>query len=256
MTRAPPAPPFARASPWPRSRPTVDVRLSDGTSLHPRAIVGADGPRSVVGRAIGSTEPRSGAGASDPHQAARSARVGARVPCRTLPRRLRLAVPAGPDGQPRLRRGRRGAPGAGARFSLTWRVALARAGIVEPEPLGRTGGAIPVGGIVGPTGRLGRCPGAARGRRRRARPSGDRRRDRGGGAVGNPGRRGCGRGSLRPSGRAAPPTRRSFATCLPAAFDRALVSGARPGRTRSPTARSAAAGRDSPAYWQADGLPV
>jgi digeranylgeranylglycerophospholipid reductase len=33
---------------------------------------------------------------------------------------------------------------------------LARAGIVASEPIGRTGGAIPVGGIVGPTGQLGR----------------------------------------------------------------------------------------------------
>jgi len=35
---------------------------------------------------------------------------------------------------------------------------LARAGIVVPAVLGRTGGAIPVGGMVGPSGQLGRIP--------------------------------------------------------------------------------------------------
>ena len=199
------------------------VRLSDGTSLHPRAIVGADGPRSLVGRAIGSTQPGSGAGASDPHPAARPA---ASWRACSLPHATRAATAGCFRGAGMANLGCGVAVGAHQALGALLAdlaVALARAGIVEPEPLGRTGGVIPVGGIVGPAGRLGDVPGAARGRRRRPRPSGDRRRHRGGGPVGNPGRRGCGGGESPAIAGALPAYAEELRDLFAGAFERALA---------------------------------
>jgi digeranylgeranylglycerophospholipid reductase len=130
------------------------VRLSDGTSLHPRAIVGADGPRSVVGRAI-----------AQPNRAlvrARQIRIRLRAPLELARVFLAARYPGGYGWLfPRGRMANLGCGVAvGAHQALgallaDLAVALGRAGIVEAEPLGRTGGIIPVGGIVGPAGRLG-----------------------------------------------------------------------------------------------------
>jgi flavin-dependent dehydrogenase len=131
------------------------VRLSDGTSLHPRAIVGADGPRSLVGRAIG-----------QPNRAlvrARQIRIRLRAPLELARVFLAARYPGGYGWLfPRGRMANLGCGVAvGAHRALgtllaDLAVALGRAGILEPEPIGRTGGVIPVGGIVGPTGQLGR----------------------------------------------------------------------------------------------------
>jgi digeranylgeranylglycerophospholipid reductase len=133
------------------------VRLSDGTSLQPRAIVGADGPRSLVGRAI-----------AQPNRAlvrARQIRVRLRAPLESA--RVFLAARYPGSYGWLFPRGREANVGCGVaieahralgRLLADLAVALARASIVEPEPIGRTGGTIPVGGIVGPTGWLGRVP--------------------------------------------------------------------------------------------------
>jgi geranylgeranyl reductase family protein len=132
-----------------------DIRLADGRSLRPRAIVGADGPCSLVGRAIG-----------HPNRAlvrARQARIRLRGPLHAARVFLAARYLGGygwlfPSGrQANLGCG----VAAGAHPDLGVLLtdlagALMRAGVVEPEPLGHTGGAIPVGGIVGPSGRLGR----------------------------------------------------------------------------------------------------
>jgi flavin-dependent dehydrogenase len=134
-----------------------EIRLADGSSLRPCAIVGADGPHSLVGRALGR-----------PNRAlvrARQLRIRLRRPLHAA--RVFLAA--------RYRGGYGWLFPSGAEANLGCGVAigshrrlvalleelraeLVQAGIVGPEPLEHTGGAIPVGGIVGPCGRLGRVP--------------------------------------------------------------------------------------------------
>jgi digeranylgeranylglycerophospholipid reductase len=133
------------------------VRLADGTVLQPRAIVGADGPYSLIGRAIG-----------HPNRAlvrARQIRIRLRKPVGAA--RVFLAGRYRGGYGWLFPRGRQANLGCGASIDRCRELdglladlarKLARAGIVEPAWLGLTGGAIPVGGIVGPSGQLGRIP--------------------------------------------------------------------------------------------------
>jgi flavin-dependent dehydrogenase len=132
---------------------------------------------------------------------------------------------------------------------------LARGGIVEPEPLGRTGGAIPVGGIVGPSGRLGRVPvllaGDAAGLAHPVSGAGIAAAVLSGTLAGET-------AAAAVSGHSGP--LRAYAEELrdlfAGAFERALAR--RRATWRDPTDRTALR-RGWPgfaAYWQGDGLPV
>ena len=133
------------------------VRLSDGTTIEARAIIGADGPRSRVGRAIGQVN---GALVET-----RQITVPLRAPHDATDIFLSAEVPGGyawlfPKGE---------VANLGLGVDPAWRKALKPRlaalhrrlqdeGRVGPEVLGRTGGAIPVGGILAMTGRLGSVP--------------------------------------------------------------------------------------------------
>jgi digeranylgeranylglycerophospholipid reductase len=134
-----------------------EIRLSDRTALRPRAIVGADGPHSLVGRAIG-----------HPNRAlvrARQIRIRLRKPMGAA--RVFLAERYRGGYGWLFPRGRKANLGCGASIDRCRELdglladlarKLALAGIVEPAVLGRTGGGIPIGGMVGPLGQLGRVP--------------------------------------------------------------------------------------------------
>lgn len=130
--------------------------LSDGTRIVARCVVGADGPRSAVGRAIGTVnrdlvETRQIAVALTQSSEATDIFLDADIvggygwlfPRGTV---ANLGVGAVPAERRHLKR-------------LLDRLhrSLVAAGRVGVEILGRTGGQIPVGGMVGPVGRLGPC---------------------------------------------------------------------------------------------------
>ena len=130
------------------------VALSDGTRLRARVLIGADGPRSVVGRAIGSINRHL--------VETQQVTVPLLQPHDATDIFLSAAIPGGyawlfPKGDVAN-------VGAGVdpahRNELKHVVEdlhghLVAAGRVGREILARTGGAIPVGGMVKPTGMLG-----------------------------------------------------------------------------------------------------
>lgn len=138
-------------------RPDGTVLLADGVALQPRLVIGADGPRSPTGRAIG---------------AVNTELVETRQVRLTLRRRhdatdifLDPAIVGGYGWL--FPRGDSCNLGIGLAAAHRRRLApllaglaarLARAGRVGTEASHLTGGAIPVGGMVGPLGRLGRVP--------------------------------------------------------------------------------------------------
>lgn len=133
------------------------VSLADGTALAPRAIIGADGPRSVCGRAIGMVNRAL--------VETRQIRVHLTQPHDATDIFLAAGIPGGygwlfPRGddanlgvgvEPRQRR--RLKPLLDALHAR-----LRDEGRVGAEVLGHTGGPIPVGGLVPPLGRLGAVP--------------------------------------------------------------------------------------------------
>lgn len=131
--------------------------LSDGDELRPRAIVGADGPRSRVGRAIGQVnrelvETRQiTVPLLKPH-AATDIFLSAEIPGGygwLFPKdtKANLGVGVVPSAKRRLKP-----------ILEDLHAALIAEGRVGAEVLGHTGGAIPVGGMLQPFGRLGEAP--------------------------------------------------------------------------------------------------
>ena len=130
------------------------VELSDGTRMRARVLIGADGPRSVVGRAIGSVnrhlvETRQITVALlQPHDAT-DIFLSAATPggyAWLFPKGEVANVGAGVDPAHK---------GALKAIVDDLHLSLVAAGRVGREILMRTGGAIPVGGMVKPTGTLG-----------------------------------------------------------------------------------------------------
>lgn len=130
------------------------VTLSDGTRLAPRVIVGADGPRSIVGRAIGQenralVETRQ---VTAPLLAAHEATdifLSGSIPGGygwLFPKGERAHVGAGvsPRHKPALKA-----------IVAALHARLAAEGRVGEEILAMTGGAIPVGGMLHPCGHIG-----------------------------------------------------------------------------------------------------
>jgi len=130
------------------------ARLSDGSALRPRVIVGADGPRSRVGRAAGRvnrdlTEARQVTAAlARPHYA-----TDIFLSCETpggyawlFPKAGLAHIGAGVAAAERAR-----LPALVAALHAR----LAREGRVEAGVLRRTGGAIPTGGMLDPVAALG-----------------------------------------------------------------------------------------------------
>jgi geranylgeranyl reductase family protein len=230
------------------------IRLADGTSFRPRAIVGADGPHSLLGRAIG-----------QPNRAlvrTRQIRIRLRRPLDAARVFLAARYPGGYGWL--FPRGWQANLGCGVLMDRHRRLGallgeltleLARAGIVEPEPLGRTGGAIPVGGIVGPSGRLGRVPvllaGDAAGLAHPVTGAGIAAAVLSGTLAGET-------AAVAVSGHsdALPAYAEELRDLFAGAFERAL---ARRRATWQDTPRPAALRQGWPgfaAYWQGDGLPV
>jgi geranylgeranyl reductase family protein len=133
------------------------VRFSDGTVVRPRLIVGADGPRSAVGRAIGHVNRAL--------VETRQITVPLLVPHRATDIFLAADIPGGygwlfPKGEV-ANLGVGVVPEARHRLKpLVDRLhgALVAEGRVGREVLGYTGGAIPVGGMLRPRGALGEVP--------------------------------------------------------------------------------------------------
>ncbi|MGE5089605.1 MAG: geranylgeranyl reductase family protein [Candidatus Levyibacteriota bacterium] len=130
------------------------VELSDGTRLRARVLIGADGPRSVVGRAIGSVNRRL--------VETRQVTVPLRKAHDATDIFLSAATPGGyawlfPKGE--IANVGAGVDPAhkGALKGIVddLHASLVAAGRVGREILARTGGAIPVGGMVKATGTLG-----------------------------------------------------------------------------------------------------
>lgn len=130
------------------------VVLADGERLAPRAIVGADGPRSIVGRAIGQVNRAL--------VETRQVTVPLLRPHQATDIFLSAGIPGGYGWL--FPKGRVANLGAGVdpayRDDLKSIIArlhaeLADAGRVGREVLALTGGAIPVGGALVPRGRLG-----------------------------------------------------------------------------------------------------
>lgn len=133
------------------------VRLSDGTAIRAKVIIGADGPRSRVGRAIGRVN---GALVET-----RQITVPLRAPYEVTDIFLSAEVPGGyawlfPKGN---------VANLGLGVDPAWRKnlkprlsdlhrKLVADDRVGPEVLGHTGGAIPVGGLLAMTGQLGTVP--------------------------------------------------------------------------------------------------
>jgi digeranylgeranylglycerophospholipid reductase len=133
------------------------VRLSDGTRLAPRVLIGADGPRSAVGRAIGQenralVETRQ---ITVPLLASHEATdifLSASIPGGygwLFPKgdRAHLGAGVSPERKPALKA-----------IVAALHARLAAEGRVGREILAMTGGAIPVGGALDPRGRLGCVP--------------------------------------------------------------------------------------------------
>lgn len=133
---------------------TGEVVLADGQRLRARVIVGADGPRSLVGRAIGQRNIAL--------VETRQITVALRRPAETTDIFLSRDIPGGygwlfPKGD-LANLGAGIEPAHKSRLkAIVDRLHAERvaAGCVGGESLALTGGAIPVGGIVGPTGSLG-----------------------------------------------------------------------------------------------------
>ncbi len=130
------------------------VSLADGTRWAPKVIVGADGPRSLAGRAIGQVnhalvETRQVSVALQRAHAATDIFLSARIPGGygwLFPKGGVAHVGAGVDPAHR----------AELKFIVNGlHAALVASGRVGREILGRTGGAIPVGGMRKPWGSLG-----------------------------------------------------------------------------------------------------
>ncbi len=133
------------------------ARLNDGTLLSARMIIGADGPRSRVGRAIGQVNA--------PLVETRQITVPLLAPHAATDIFLSADVPGGYAWL--FPKGERANLGLGV--DPSWKKVLkprlealhhrlANEGRVGLDVLGHTGGAIPVGGILEPSGRLGEVP--------------------------------------------------------------------------------------------------
>jgi geranylgeranyl reductase family protein len=137
--------------------PAGCVTLGDGKRIAPRAIVGADGPRSMAGRAIGCpnaeiVETRQVTVPLVSWHRATDVFLSRKIPGGygwLFPKGAVANLGAGVDRTHRAR-----LKAIVERLHET----LAAEGRVGREVLARTGGAIPVGGMVGPVGRLGRVP--------------------------------------------------------------------------------------------------
>jgi geranylgeranyl reductase family protein len=131
-----------------------EVALADGTRLRARVIVGADGPRSVAGRAIGSVNRLL--------VETRQVTVPLRIPHAATDIFLSARIPGGygwlfPKGSV-ANLGAGVAPAHRARLKnivAELHARLVTEGRVGGEILGLTGGAIPVGGMLPPRGGLG-----------------------------------------------------------------------------------------------------
>lgn len=130
------------------------AQLSDGTELRARAIVGADGPRSRAGRAIGSVNAEL--------VETRQLSVALRKPHSATDIFLSAGIPGGYGWL--FPKGDRANLGAGVdprhRPRLKSIVARLHAGLLDrvgSDILALTGGAIPVGGMLRPWGRLGKA---------------------------------------------------------------------------------------------------
>ena len=130
------------------------VELSDGTRMRARVLIGADGPRSVVGRAIGSVNRHL--------VETRQITVPLRQPHDATDIFLSAATPGGyawlfPKGEVANVGAGVDPAHKGALKAIVddLHLSLVAAGRVGREILMRTGGAIPVGGMLKPTGTLG-----------------------------------------------------------------------------------------------------
>ena len=133
------------------------VTLSDGTSIAPRIIVGADGPRSIAGRAIGQVNREL--------VETRQVTVPLAAPHAATDIFLSAAIPGGYGWL--FPKGDVANLGAGVAPSHKHRLKeivdslharLVGEGRVGARVLARTGGAIPVGGALVPRGCLGNVP--------------------------------------------------------------------------------------------------
>jgi geranylgeranyl reductase family protein len=130
------------------------ARLSDGSELRPRIIVGADGPRSTVGRAIGQMNTEL--------VETRQLTVTLKAPHEATDIFLSAEIPGGygwlfPKGEV-ANLGVGVVPEAKDRLKPLLEGLhrqLAEQGRIGTEVQGFTGGPIPVGGLLGPQGRLG-----------------------------------------------------------------------------------------------------
>jgi geranylgeranyl reductase family protein len=130
------------------------LSVGEGERVAPRILIGADGPRSVVGAAIGSV--------NRDLVETRQIRVRMTAPHSATDVFLRADIPGGygwlfPRGDvANLGLGVRPEDRAALKPLLAaLHESLIAAGRVGPEILGHTGGAIPVGGLLDPVGKLG-----------------------------------------------------------------------------------------------------
>lgn len=133
------------------------ARLGDGTAVRARVIVGADGPRSVVGRAIGRVNRQ----IVETRQITADLRIAHRGTDIFLDREIvggygwlfpkggvcNIGVGVAATEKHRLKP-----------LLARLHARLVEEGRVGETVHGHTGGAIPVGGMVGPTGRIGPVP--------------------------------------------------------------------------------------------------
>ncbi|HRK17937.1 MAG TPA: NAD(P)/FAD-dependent oxidoreductase, partial [Hyphomicrobiaceae bacterium] len=133
------------------------VRLSDGSDVRPRLLIGADGPRSLVAR-------RAGFPAQDVAES-RQMTVGLVAPMRSTDIFLSSEIVGGYGWL--FPKGDRANLGVGVARSERHHLKtlldslhrrLADEGRVGRDVFGYTGGAIPVGGLVGPVGAIGSLP--------------------------------------------------------------------------------------------------
>lgn len=134
-----------------------EALLTDGSVIRPRVVIGADGPRSAVGRAIGSVNVDL--------VETRQATVPLTAPFESTDVYLSADIAGGyawlfPKGAV-ANLGVGVEPARRARLKPlleALHARLAAAGRVGTDVLGLTGGAIPVGGLLEPEGRLGGVP--------------------------------------------------------------------------------------------------